>query len=313
MRRIGKVRYAVWIGCVLLLLWGCGEPPKPPPKQVVRKKITQKPDSIEQPAIASSQTQEQSQVTASTTKTQTHDISQKSPVSSSEKQEQVVRRKIPEKPVTESIKPSATSKERVLAGRIGDRTEKETSGEKGMSASEDVRSAARSAERITTSESSPSRSETAETMTEDSKTIASLSGLVDKIATAEYTDGYDPIGKIDPFEPLFREPEAGGKKSKDKEDRKNLSPIEQVDVSQLKLVGIIRSDRGNLALIEESSGKGYVITKGTNIGIHSGKVEEIMLDKVIVAEEELDWAGRVQIRKRELKIQKPPGEDYHEL
>ena len=64
-----------------------------------------------------------------------------------------------------------------------------------------------------------------------------------------------------------------------------MTPLERIDLSQLKLVGIILASSGNRALVEESSGKGYVIKTGTYIGVNSGKVVKIRKEKVVVEEE----------------------------
>ncbi len=136
---------------------------------------------------------------------------------------------------------------------------------------------------------------------------------------------YVPDGKIDPFLPLFRE-EPDAKKEEKKgtgkaEDKKKVkksprrlprTPLEKMDVSQLKLVGIIRSGGGNKALVQDASGKGYVLNKGTFIGANSGFVTQITKNKVIIEEEEddetIDTDGLVTIRQRELVLQKPVGE-----
>jgi len=119
---------------------------------------------------------------------------------------------------------------------------------------------------------------------------------------------YDPTGKVDPFEPLFRDKPVQAKKSKRKKRRLPQTPLERIDISQLKLVGIILASSGNRALVEESSGKGYVIKTGTYIGTHSGKVVKIKKETVIVEEEIEDVTGKIAIRKREIKLPKPPGE-----
>lgn len=119
-------------------------------------------------------------------------------------------------------------------------------------------------------------------------------------------DAYVALGKIDPFEPLFKE-EPVAKKEKRKK-RKPMTPLERIDLSQLKLVGIIMASSGNRALVEESSGKGYVIKKGTYIGINSGKVLKIVKEKVVVEEEFEDVFGKTKLRQREITLPKPPGE-----
>ena len=80
-------------------------------------------------------------------------------------------------------------------------------------------------------------------------------------------------------------------------------------MSQLKLVGIIFAPSGKSALVEDASGKGYVIKKGTHIGINSGRVINILKDRVVVEEEAESIFGKKTLVKRELKLQKPPGEE----
>ncbi len=86
------------------------------------------------------------------------------------------------------------------------------------------------------------------------------------------------------------------------------TPLEKIDLSQLRLVGIVLASSGNKALVEESNGKGYVIKKGTYMGTNAGKVVKIEKDKVLVAEEYEDVLGNVTLRNKELKLPKPPGE-----
>ena len=118
---------------------------------------------------------------------------------------------------------------------------------------------------------------------------------------------YNPLGKIDPFEPLFREKATIAKKKK-KIKREPRTPLERIDLSQLKLVGIILAASGNRALVEESSGKGYVVKSGTYIGINGGKIVKIDKDLVTVEEQFEDVFGKIQTQKRKLKLPKPPGE-----
>ena len=120
-------------------------------------------------------------------------------------------------------------------------------------------------------------------------------------------DKYVASGKIDPFEPLFKDKPVSVKEKKPKK-RTPMTPLERIDLSQLKLVGIIMASSGNRALVEESSGKGYVIRKGTYIGINSGKVVKIVKEKVLVEEEFEDVFGKTKLRQREITLPKPSGE-----
>ena len=120
---------------------------------------------------------------------------------------------------------------------------------------------------------------------------------------------YNPAGKVDPFEPLFKDkPTHSGTKKKKRKTREPRTPLERIDISQLKLVGIILASSGNRALVEESSGKGYVIKKGTYIGTNAGRVSDIKKDMVIVEEEYEDVFGKLKVQKKEIKLPKPPGE-----
>jgi type IV pilus assembly protein PilP len=110
-----------------------------------------------------------------------------------------------------------------------------------------------------------------------------------EINTLETAELYNPEGKTDPFAPLFREEPVAASgslavKTQRAQQRIPLTPLEMVDLSQLKLVGILRAESGNKALVEESNGKGYVIKKGVYLGSRGGRLEEILKDSIIVYE-----------------------------
>ena len=122
---------------------------------------------------------------------------------------------------------------------------------------------------------------------------------------------YDPKDKPDPFQPLFEtEVQAAPAKKKGKQRKRlPLTPLQRIDLSQLKLVAIIISPIGNKALVEEPSGKGYVIAKGTYLGRNFGRVKRILNDRVLVEEEVEDYAsGEMKPQTRELRLQKRPGQ-----
>lgn len=132
--------------------------------------------------------------------------------------------------------------------------------------------------------------------------------------TGSGAEGYSAKGKPDPFAALFRDeseeaatsaPVVSGSKRK---KRIATTPLEKVDLSQLKLVATVRSHNGNAALVEDASGKGFIVKKGTYIGINSGSVVQIVRDRIVVEEEIETLLGEISLQKRELKLQKPPGE-----
>jgi len=122
---------------------------------------------------------------------------------------------------------------------------------------------------------------------------------------------YNPTGKVDPFAPLLQDESAQaamGKLRAKSDPSRPKTPLEKIDLGQLKLVAIITAQGGNRALVEESSGKGYIIKEGTYIGLNSGKVVGITADKVLVEEEFEDIYGKSVTKKKEITLPKPPGE-----
>lgn len=120
---------------------------------------------------------------------------------------------------------------------------------------------------------------------------------------------YSPNGKVDPFEPLLRDDSAQASAAKLRPKKRDpQSPLEKIDLGQLKLVAIICASTGNRALVEEASGKGYILREGTYIGMNSGKVVDIAIDKVLIEEEFVDIYGKTIMQKKEITLPKPPGE-----
>ena len=117
----------------------------------------------------------------------------------------------------------------------------------------------------------------------------------EKKEEAEYS--YNPIGKPDPFKPFIQLASREGL-------RKALTPLQRFDISQLKLVAIISTSQGNVALVEDATGKGYILKKGTGIGKNDGKVTKILKDKVIVEEVYQDIFGQTKTSEISLFLHK---------
>ena len=135
-----------------------------------------------------------------------------------------------------------------------------------------------------------------------------ISETVKKKLSAQDIPLYNPVGRIDPFSPLIRSQSESRPAKKKIKKRIPRTPLEKMDFSQMKLVAIVQSPKGNRALVEEASGKGYIISKGTYMGLNAGKVTEILKDRLVIEETVENVLGEVVLQKRELKLQKPPGE-----
>jgi len=128
--------------------------------------------------------------------------------------------------------------------------------------------------------------------------------------------GYDSKDRIDPFVPLVKEEPVVVEKKELVEARKGgviekrtKTPLEKIELDQLELKAIIIAPSGNKALVEESTGKGYIIRKGTYIGRNDGKVLKILKDKVVVEEMTENSEGKMTVKEKEIKLPKPPGEE----
>lgn len=124
---------------------------------------------------------------------------------------------------------------------------------------------------------------------------------------------YNPEGKIDPFAPVFQQSSEKVTTTTDtkkkREKRVPQTPLERISLDQLTLVGVIRMPGGNRAIVQEASGRGYVVKKGTYIGTNAGRVIDIKKDRIVIDEEVENLLGDVVTRKQELKLQKPFGEE----
>lgn len=150
---------------------------------------------------------------------------------------------------------------------------------------------------------------------EEDPAVPATPALVQESILAKAATGYDPKGRIDPFVPLIKEEQPKAKavteaaKTVERKKRQPTTPLEKIDLTQLSLKAIVRSADGNKALVEEASGKGYIISKGTYIGVNQGTVIDIQKDRVIVEEEVESIQGDVTLKTRELRLPKPSGEE----
>jgi Tfp pilus assembly protein PilP len=86
-----------------------------------------------------------------------------------------------------------------------------------------------------------------------------------------------PEGR-DPFRPMTLKTSALSR------SRENLSPLERLDIGQLRIVGIVWDVKEPRAIVEDSSGLGYTVKVGTPIGSNDGRVRVIRRDQIIVEE-----------------------------
>jgi len=287
-RYIIIMRSFVFVICLFPLLWSCGKQSEPPPKpKVITKKII-----IAKKDASQSQKPKKIVVLKPPSKKET---AKPKPVETAEPppKPKVITKKIiiAKKDASQPQKP----KKKIIV--LKPPSKKEAVKPKPVAAKKEiVKPKPEAAQDVSKAKADVSTK----------KSVASVTATTQ--ITPDTTDFYNPEGKLDPFASLYREKPVAVAVTKETTIRRPLTPLEKVDLSQLKLVAIIRASSGNSALVEEASGKGYIIKKGTYIGTRSGKVGKILPDRIIVEEEVKDFNGKVSVREVEVKL-KPSGEE----
>lgn len=96
---------------------------------------------------------------------------------------------------------------------------------------------------------------------------------------------YDAANRRDPFAPYEVAPAT-------KDEDNDRPPIERYALSDLKLTAVVAAGDRSSATVEDAKGRGYIVRKGSTIGINRGEVTEILSDRMTVVETVTDSAGR---------------------
>ena len=324
------IRSFVFVICFLPLLWGCGKQSEPPPKAKV---ITKKIIIAKKDAAQSKKPKEIPKKTVVLKPPSKKETAKPKPVETAEPppKAKVITKKIiiakkdnskPQKPKKievakpalkkEPVKPKPEAAKKEPVKPKPEAAKKEPVKPKPKAAKkEPVKPKPKAAKK----EPVKPKPEAAHDVSKAKADVSARKSVASLTATTQITpdtiDFYNPEGKLDPFTSLYKDKPVAVSLTGQKpilEPRRPLTPLEKVDLSQLKLVAIIRALSGNIALVEEASGKGYVIKKGTYIGTRSGKVGKILPDRIIVEEESADFSGKVSVREIEVKLN-PSGEE----
>jgi type IV pilus assembly protein PilP len=130
-----------------------------------------------------------------------------------------------------------------------------------------------------------------------------------KLATTETGWKYDPTGKPDPFKSFILA--AAAQEEAPKVVRRQLTPLQKMPLSEIEsgLKAIIWGQLGSKALVEDATGKGYVVQEGTYVGQHDGIVKKIYEDRIVVEEYRRDpGKGRLEPNEVVLKLKKVEAE-----
>jgi type IV pilus assembly protein PilP len=152
----------------------------------------------------------------------------------------------------------------------------------------------------------PSGDVTQESLKNEQTIVIMQSG---KSVTTEGVARYESTGKLNPFLPLIQEKEERAVVGSvvDEKPKRVLTPLEKMELSQIKLVAVILMENRQLAMVEEATGKGYEVNIGTYMGKNNGQVSKINQSSIVVKEYVKDYKGKLQARFQEIKLQKKEG------
>ncbi len=131
------------------------------------------------------------------------------------------------------------------------------------------------------------------------KTRAPKASAAEGVTTAPGVSeaySYNPVGKVDPFQPLFSQDS-----SKKTAAVPGGSTIQTLELTQLTLVGTIMG-KDPAALVQDSAGRGYILRKGTRIGSRQGVVTSILVNRITVTEKTKDFLGKTKEHRVTLRI-----------
>lgn len=147
---------------------------------------------------------------------------------------------------------------------------------------------------------------------EDSEKAGYIGGNIDdaaalqKVGIATFLEKYDSKGRVDPFIPLIDEKKASAvpDSPEDSKPKRTLTPLEKLELSQVKLVAVVEMQGRTIAMVEEAGGKGYEVAIGTYIGTNGGRVTSITRKGIKIEEDVKDFQGKRRKRYEEIKFHK---------
>jgi len=125
-----------------------------------------------------------------------------------------------------------------------------------------------------------------------------------EIRKSESAFEYQIEGRPDPFLPFITE-RASSSENPDEiiERDQTLTGMQLFEPGQLTLVALMVAGSGKYAMVQDFTGKGYVIEEGTKIG-RRGVVANIIENKVIIEEQALTRGGRTLTNKIAMVLKK---------
>jgi len=111
---------------------------------------------------------------------------------------------------------------------------------------------------------------------------------------------YDRQGKKDPFRSFILD-------RVQEVDPLAKGPLEQFDLSQLSVTGVVWEGHRRRAFVVDPAGHGYIVREGDPIGKNAGHVVEIGDNRMLVREAYVDFQGEKTTKEIQLRIRQSQG------
>lgn len=133
---------------------------------------------------------------------------------------------------------------------------------------------------------------------ENLKVAKALEELLESMKIEAFN--YETEGRPDPFTPFISEKVI---QQVEVEEQETLTGMRQFEPGQLTLVAIMFTESNPMAMVEDSSHKGYIIKRGTKIG-KSGIVSDILPNQVVIKQLSYSMAREKKYRTVEMILRK---------
>lgn len=110
---------------------------------------------------------------------------------------------------------------------------------------------------------------------------------------------YDALGKRDPFRSFVLE--------NAKNQRQDRGPLEQFELAQIALVAVVWDTNKPRALVQDPSGRAFIVSEGTAVGKNDGRIIRIGDNSVVVKETYVDYLGERTEKDIELHVRQNQG------
>ena len=140
------------------------------------------------------------------------------------------------------------------------------------------------------------------------KPVLAIKDKVEVVEPVKYF--YDPAGRRDPFDPLVYDKMpvvTDGKGVLHTAPEEQLTPLQQFEISQFRLIGVIIGKGQPTAMVVAPDGKAYVLRKGVKVGKNNGVVKSITSSAILIEELYQDLSGEMLKNELEIKLPKRQG------